>query len=140
MLYLTLGEEEKEPTDNLGEEEEDRRDALSPVYDQLSLKPHWWFLELIPAKVRYVLADNATWLQKLLCVSSRLLARCRELITDEGRRSYRLHLGQGRVIPNRQKKHGIYVHKTVKTRMEAEELRYKPRAKVFDGIEPIWVD
>ncbi|KAL1692124.1 hypothetical protein GGG16DRAFT_52174 [Schizophyllum commune] len=103
----------------LGEEEEDRRDALSPVYDQLSLKPHWWLLELIPAKVRYVLADNATWLQKLF---------------------YRLHLGQGRVIPKRQKKHGIHIHKTVKTRMEAGELKYKPRANVFDDIEPIWVD
>ncbi|KAI5825574.1 hypothetical protein K523DRAFT_282790 [Schizophyllum commune Tattone D] len=108
-----------EPT-FLGEEEEDRRDALSPVYDQLSLKPHWWFLELIPAKVRYKLADNATWLQKLL--------------------SFRWHLGQARVIPKRQKKHGIHIHKTVRTRMEAEELKYKPRAKVFDDIEPIWVD
>ncbi|KAL1716855.1 hypothetical protein EV715DRAFT_254601 [Schizophyllum commune] len=104
----------------LGEEEEDRRDALSPVYDQLSLKPHWWFLELIPAKVRYKLADNATWLQKLL--------------------SFRWHLGQGRVIPKRQKKHGIHIHKSVKTRMEAAELRYKPRARVFDDVEPIWVD
>uniref|UniRef100_D8QL12 T6SS Phospholipase effector Tle1-like catalytic domain-containing protein n=1 Tax=Schizophyllum commune (strain H4-8 / FGSC 9210) TaxID=578458 RepID=D8QL12_SCHCM len=103
----------------LGEEEEDRRDALSPVYDQLSLKPHWWFLEVIPAKVRYKLADNATWLQKLF---------------------FRWHLGQGRVIPKRQKKHGIHIHKTVRTRMEAEELKYKPRAKVFDDVEPIWVE
>ncbi|KAL1699410.1 hypothetical protein EV121DRAFT_265145 [Schizophyllum commune] len=110
----------KDEASFLGEEEEDRRDALSPVYDQLSLKPHWWFLELIPAKVRYKLADNATWLQKLL--------------------SFRWHLGQGRVIPKRQKKHGIHIHKSVKTRMEAAELRYKPRARVFDDVEPIWVD
>ncbi|KAI5885352.1 uncharacterized protein SCHCODRAFT_02644514 [Schizophyllum commune H4-8] len=28
----------------------------------------------------------------------------------------------------------------VRTRIEAEELKYKPRAKAFDDVEPIWID
>ena len=34
------------------EEEEERHDALSPKYDQLSIKKFWWILEIIP--LRYV--------------------------------------------------------------------------------------
>ncbi len=30
------------------EEEHEVRDALSPVYDQLSLAPYWWVFEMLP--------------------------------------------------------------------------------------------
>lgn len=36
----------------MSEEEEDLRDALCPIYDQLSLAPSWWFLELFPMRHR----------------------------------------------------------------------------------------
>jgi hypothetical protein len=35
------------------EEEEDRRDALSPMYDQLQIKKWWWILEILPTKLGY---------------------------------------------------------------------------------------
>lgn len=36
----------------LTEEEEDLRDALCPMYDQLQLAWGWWLLEYLPMKVR----------------------------------------------------------------------------------------
>lgn len=44
----------------LSEEEEDILDALSPVYDQLSLAPGWWVLELLPMRFKKQHSDN-TW-------------------------------------------------------------------------------
>ncbi|KAI0347618.1 hypothetical protein BDW22DRAFT_4266 [Trametopsis cervina] len=105
----------------LTEEEEDLADALSPVYDQLKLKKAWWLLEILPTRHRVQEEDN-TWVNQL-----------------------RMNLGRGRKIAN-QEKHGLYVHRTVKTRMEAHAsqiagsrgLKYTPQAK-FD-VEPTWVD
>jgi hypothetical protein len=37
----------------VNEAEEDLADALSPTYDQLKLKYHWWILELIPQTIKY---------------------------------------------------------------------------------------
>jgi hypothetical protein len=34
------------------EEEEELKDALSPIYDQLRLSPAWWILEVLPLMVR----------------------------------------------------------------------------------------
>lgn len=36
----------------MAEEEEDVADALCPIYDQLSISPHWWILELVPIQLR----------------------------------------------------------------------------------------
>jgi hypothetical protein len=43
--------------------EEDAKDALEPIYDQLSLAKWWWFLELLPMKKRYQRHDKSwsTW-------------------------------------------------------------------------------
>ena len=38
--------------------EEERKDAVCPIYDQLSLKPWWWILELIPIEQRKQLKNN----------------------------------------------------------------------------------
>ena len=54
-------------------------------------------------------------------------------------RFLRMNLGKPRKIA-KQHKEGVYVHRSVKIRMEAEKLRggeYTPRAK-FE-VEPTWV-
>lgn len=46
------------------EEEEEVRDAVCPKYDQLRVKKGWWFLELLPLRLRYQRSDNkwiTTW-------------------------------------------------------------------------------
>ena len=44
--------------DRLTEEEEDLADALSPIFDQLSLKKGWWPLEVIPMRHRMQKEDD----------------------------------------------------------------------------------
>jgi hypothetical protein len=43
--------------------EEDAKDALSPIYDQLSLVKWWWVLEVLPLRQRYQKHDKswANW-------------------------------------------------------------------------------
>jgi hypothetical protein len=41
------------------EEEEDLKDALSPIYDQLEIQPAWWILELLPLRLRYQRGDSS---------------------------------------------------------------------------------
>jgi hypothetical protein len=102
---------------HMSEQEIDLRDALSPIYDQLSLAPYWWALELFPVKHRYQKEDNS-W--------STLLG---------------INLGRGRHIP-KQKKQGVKVHSSVKMRLEAANGgggNYKPKANLnLDRV--IWVD
>ncbi|KAF8171238.1 hypothetical protein K438DRAFT_1853048 [Mycena galopus ATCC 62051] len=97
------------------EEELDLRDALSPIYDQLSQHWPWWILELMPLKHHYQCADD-TW-------SS----------------FFGWNLGNGRRIP----KHiNLRVHRSVKTRMEAKTEKggtYRPKA-AFDLERVTWVD
>ncbi|TFK63857.1 hypothetical protein BDN72DRAFT_902059 [Pluteus cervinus] len=76
------------------EEGQDLLDALCPSYDQLSLTRSWWTLEYIPMWFHYQKLDN-TWDWK-----------------------FRTNRGEGRYIPN-QDTHGVKVHRTVKTRMDA---------------------
>ncbi|KAF9492308.1 hypothetical protein BDN71DRAFT_1451696 [Pleurotus eryngii] len=103
------------------EEDHDMLDLLSPVYDQLSLAPYWWLLEVLPMKQRYQKGDNS-W------------------------GSYvGFNLGSGRFIP-KQKKRGVKVHRSVKMRMEALHLngtKYVPRAsfeKALAAGTVQWVD
>ena len=42
----------------VSEEDEELRDALSPKYDQLKLKPFWWVLEVLPVSMRYQRSDD----------------------------------------------------------------------------------
>ncbi|KAK0466044.1 uncharacterized protein EV420DRAFT_1474854 [Desarmillaria tabescens] len=105
--------------DTVCEETEDLRDALSPMFDQLSLVPAWWILELLPAKVRYQKRDD-TWGKTLT--------------------PHSLNRGQPRHIP-RQDVQGVKVHRTVKLRMESEHVaggKYEPKAGWT--VEPTWVD
>lgn len=99
----------------VSEEAEDIADALSSLNDQLKIQPSWWFLELIPSKLRYQMEDDS-WLHKV-----------------------GIHWGRARAIPARQRKHGVHVHRTVKMRMEAEGMEYRPRAYILD-VDPVWVE
>ena len=45
----------------VSEEVEDLRDALSPMYDQLKLKRHWWFLEILPVTFKHQHSRSEVW-------------------------------------------------------------------------------
>ncbi|PPQ95701.1 hypothetical protein CVT26_008382 [Gymnopilus dilepis] len=96
------------------EEEADRKDALAPIYDQLKLNKFWWILELIPMKFRSQHAEHASWTTRV-----------------------HWNLGRGRSVAAQ--KAGIRVHRTVRTRLEAEGERYEPRADL-DLSSVTWVD
>ncbi|KAF8662081.1 hypothetical protein AX16_001191 [Volvariella volvacea WC 439] len=103
--------------EQLTEEQHDLLDGLSPVYDQLSLAPGWWVLEMWPIKQRYQRGD------------------------DSWTTYYGMNMGQGRIIP-KQKKWGVKVHRSVKVRMEASYEngeKYVPKASLnLDCVT--WVD
>ncbi|TFK33616.1 hypothetical protein BDQ12DRAFT_766453 [Crucibulum laeve] len=102
---------------SLTEEEFELRDAMSPVYDQLSLRWVWWILELIPLYHKFQRSDN-TW-----------------------KVWWGWNLGRGRKIP-RQEKNGVRVHRSVKMRMEAgyaDGKKYVPKANL-DVSRVTWVD
>jgi hypothetical protein len=45
------------------EEEEDRIDAVQPLYDQLKINKAWWVIEYMPWSYRYQLEDGS-WKKK----------------------------------------------------------------------------
>ncbi|KAJ1299796.1 hypothetical protein OPQ81_000695 [Rhizoctonia solani] len=98
---------EREPF--ISEEVEDLKDALSPIYDQLTLNWWWWILEFIPIKQVWRKKDRS-W-----------------------RRFFAINFGGPRVIKN-QKRDGVNVHRTVQIRMQSktdnqgEPFFYRPRA------------
>lgn len=106
---------------HMSEEEHELRDAMSPIYDQLSLAWFWWILELFPIKQRFQKGDSS-W------------------VTYLG-----MNLGRGRFIP-KQKEHKIKVHRSVKLRMEAEYAdgsKYTPKASFEAALangNVEWVD
>ncbi|KAI0673865.1 hypothetical protein C8Q78DRAFT_969172 [Trametes maxima] len=99
------------------EEEHELRDALCPVYDQLDLAWYWWVLELLPMKQR-VQGPGPEYKEQ---------------------RTRTVNMGHGRLVPKRH--NPFYVHRSVKLRMEAKNLKggpYVPKARYIQ--EPIWVD
>jgi hypothetical protein len=57
----------------LTEEEEDLADILSPINDELSRSKSWWFLEIMPLKLRHQKKDG-NWIWRIRYV--RLYAQC----------------------------------------------------------------
>ncbi|KAI0713137.1 hypothetical protein C8T65DRAFT_739009 [Cerioporus squamosus] len=100
------------PEIHVNEEEEEARDAVCPIYDQLAMKPWWWILELIPIEQRKQLPNNK-W-KKYISVN----------------------LGRGRTIPADTGE--FFVHRSVKTRMD--RLGYKPKAENWAERQPVFVD
>ncbi|KAG2141098.1 hypothetical protein DEU56DRAFT_900780 [Suillus clintonianus] len=100
----------------VSEELEDLADATSPMYDQLRLARVWWVLEVIPQLLHYQKDDD-------------------DSLVDE----YTVNMGHGRHVQLQHK--GVKVHRSVKIRMEADNLeggKYWPKAKL--KVEPEWVD
>ncbi|QRW07790.1 choline transport protein [Ceratobasidium sp. AG-Ba] len=98
--YGYAAREPREPF--ISEEVEDFKDALSPIYDQLSLNWWWWILEIIPVK--------QVWRKK----------------EKSWRRFFSINFGGPRVIKN-QKRNGVKVHRTVQIRMSSkQDLDGKP--------------
>ncbi|KAF8892854.1 hypothetical protein CPB85DRAFT_1230449 [Mucidula mucida] len=97
------------------EEDEDIMDAVCPIFDQLEISKIWWILEYIPAKLRFQHSDNS-WTKAIT-----------------------VNRGRPRFIP-RQRRDGVKVHRSVKLRMEAEGLNYKPRAEWHSNTTVTWVD
>jgi hypothetical protein len=103
------------------EEHEELLDALSPIYDQLKLLKAWWILEILP--LRHLVQDR------------------KEL---SWKPYWQVNLGRGRQVPNPvcERKEKIFVHRSVKTRMDADCLeggKYNPKAK-SERCEFEWVD
>lgn len=139
----------EEDEDFLGEEEEERRDAVCEMYDQLKLSWAWWILELLPMRER-VQDAFGNWTKHLACVCSLpllylLLSFCvfvdfsalRVAVAGADASVDRMNWGRPRVVPG-QEMTGIKVHRSVKMRMEHPDLNYTPAVK-FD-VEPTWVD
>ncbi|KAK0202279.1 hypothetical protein DFS33DRAFT_1066708 [Desarmillaria ectypa] len=99
------------------EEEEELRDALSPIYDQLKRSRSWWILEVIPMEFRHQKGDDkwVSW--------------------------FGPNLARPRIIPEQSS--GVKVHRSVRMRMEAfhehnPQKKYNPKAHL--RVTPIWVD
>lgn len=117
----------------VNEELEDLADATSPMYDQLSLARVWWILEVIPQMLHYQDDKSDNLVDEYTCVIS-----C--FVYYHANFDERVNMGRGRHI-QRQIKDGVKIHRSVKIRMEAENLKggkYWPKAKL--KVEPKWVD
>lgn len=106
------------------EEEHELHDAMSPVYDQLSLAWFWWTLELFPIKQHYQRTEDDAWSWYLGA-----------------------NLGRGRFIPKQKRtKHKIKVHRSVQLRMGAQYpdgSKYEPKASFATALalgNVEWVD
>ena len=128
------------------EEEADRNDALAPIYNQLKHKWFWWVLEIFPLTFR-VQQEEHNWKSHFRCD----LGKEREIpkkhqSKQEGIQDWQ-HLdskhsnsaGEGK------QDHKIYVHRTVKTRLDVRDSQgvpvYKPKIRADlrgDNVE--WVD
>lgn len=97
----------------VNEEEEERQDAMCPIYDQLSLAPWWWILEVFPVEQGTVLSGG------------------------KPKKRSAANFGGGRRVPPETER--FYVHKSVKYRMEQHPAGYKPKAE-WGGLQPIWTD
>ncbi|KAI0829012.1 hypothetical protein BC628DRAFT_1337562 [Trametes gibbosa] len=98
------------------EEEEERKDASCRIYDQLSERPFWWLLELLPIQERVQRAGDHKWEKHWL-----------------------FNLGRGRIVPTTER---FYLHRSVKYRMDLKDLAggvYHPRA-LWGSLEPTYVD
>lgn len=84
-------------------------DVLCPARDELKDHPLWWALELLPSPY---------WFQNG---------------KGKWKRTSRPNMGRARIIPERDP----HVHWSVRTRMDHEELAYRPRAQ-WQG-DPVWV-
>ena len=96
----------------VSEELADLKDSLAPINDQLKLNWFWWIPEILPFRQRYQEVDK----KPQLCPVRKI------------------NLGFGRKIPKGHEGDPVYVHRSVKMRMDAgfhNGKEYTPR--VFKG-------
>jgi len=118
----------------LTEEQEELRDALSPMYDQLKLKWYWNILEYLPLTTRYQGKDNK-WITSNKSVFFHSLHA--HTAVSNFFISYRWNRGNPRIIPLPMNGQRIKVHRSVEMRRAAEfedrpGKKYKPAAIVDD--------
>lgn len=77
-------------------------DARTKVYDQLKLKRWWWLLEYLPMRERRQNTDGS-WKKK-----------------------WHINRGRSRIVPQEDP---LYVHHSVKLRMDDPGLRYEPKLR-----------
>ncbi|KAF8066486.1 hypothetical protein FPV67DRAFT_1781048 [Lyophyllum atratum] len=109
---------------HMSEEDHELHDAMSPIYDQLSLAWFWWLLELIPMKQHFQKSEDDSWAWYL-----------------------GMNLGRGRFIPKQKRtRHKIKVHRSVQLRMAAAYpggAKYVPAASFQTALDlgnVEWVD
>jgi hypothetical protein len=125
------------------EEDEELKDALSPIYDELKLNKAWWILEVLPLQYSVQNRRDASWRTYWAYVIAQFMLWC--CVTQAGETfPHRINFGRGRKIPKpiRERGERVKVHRSVKTRMEAEGLKggkYRPMAK-FEHLDFDWVD
>jgi len=106
--------------------EQEQKDALSPIYDQLDIWKVWWLPELVPLRHR-----------------QQSLERSKERSLPE--RYWSMNIGRPRRIPKlAHEGDKILVHRSVDLRMKAGESelggrKYNPRAE-FNPLEIEWVN
>ncbi|KAL0961236.1 hypothetical protein HGRIS_006201 [Hohenbuehelia grisea] len=139
-----LNEKTSKPHDlhkPVSEEEEELKDAMSPIYDQLKIKKVWWILEWIPMEFRYQAGEDNHWVSYFGYVNflNSLSVHPELNVIRSANRA------RSRIIP-KQKHNGVKVHRSVKMRMEMhhesknpkKQKKYTPRARLH--VEPTWVD
>jgi hypothetical protein len=102
------------------EEEHERLDAVSPIYDQLDIAWLWRLLEYFPMRQRPKECDG-----------------------KEQEKKYSLNRGQGRLIPSPKRESTISVHRSVQIRKEAKYAngeQYNWKARFPDGVTVVYVD
>jgi hypothetical protein len=126
------------------EEDEELIDALSPIFDQLKLSRFWWILEILPLRHRAQNRDNMLWKPhwQYVFFPKFLSSLCHSRVSVVV--LLRANFGRPRRIPGpvRKRKEKIFVHRSVKTRMDADDLeggKYEPQAK-FEQFDFEWVD
>lgn len=113
---------------DLTEESEELEDVRTPIHDQLKIAKAWWILEVIPMQFREQILshDHYLWEDYWKYVfASRTISRSFIGMLL----SCRVNLGRGRTVPRsvHDREEEILVHRSVKTRMDIKELKYKPK-------------
>lgn len=107
-----------DPFLGMSEEDHELLDALSPKYDQLTMRKTWWLGEVVPMRHRYQRSNNE-WVK-----------------------AWGLNMGKGRIIP-RQNTQGVKIHRSVKIRLDAafeNGKKYVPKVANLDMSKVKWMD
>ena len=122
--------------------EQERKDAISPIYDQLDICKFWWLSELIPLRHKLQGVERSPQGHYWSCVSHPYPL----LIISHEHFSHSVNNGRSRrILKPAQEGERVLVHRSVDVRMKAAESelqggkKYIPRAE-FNPLEIEWVD